>query len=340
MNRLRFYDLLTSRFPEVIGACAGDIPVVAAKANEAQLRLITAEEQPDEGFFGTYARMAFTVTTANPYITTPRGVARMTVIDICKKPVMIRNEWYEFLDFGTGLRPTGCCSPLCQNLGVFERPPVVTPVDFTPGNILRVYATDPGDIEAGKRVFFSGLDTNDARIYSLDGLARVNGKFVLLQSPFADLDTPLNVLDGIQKDITIGPVQIFGVDPVTSAQTLLVTMEAGETTAWYRRYYLNGLPRQCLCKKTIDVVCMVKLEHVPMAVPTDYTLIQSIPAFIDEARAIRMEGSDIPGAQPMAAQAHVRALKYLFGELDHYIGKQRVSITVPLFGSQPLRQVI
>jgi hypothetical protein len=261
-------------------------------------------------------------------------------MDICKRPVAIKNQWYEFMEFGTGLRPN--CRDVCGISKAFERgewsTTVVTNKDLVPPNKkIRLYPADPVDMSSGKRVLLQGLDANGVAVYSQDGLTRVDGVFYELAGPFVESDREFTKLTGIQKDQTQGPVHIFSVDTITGEETLLVILEASEEVACYRRLYLGGLPSSCCGKSTIQVVAMVKLEYIPAIVPTDYLLIQSLPALIEEAQSLRYEGIDSPVAKQMAAMHHGMALKYLFGQLDLYVGKERVSISLPLWGSDRLR---
>lgn len=337
MQRLRLADFQMRGGPEAIGQCVGNTGAYLADLNAAQERLITDPSQPDEGWFGTNGRLAFDVDQDDPYITLPRHAARLTAIDICKRPVLIRNEWYEFLDFGVGLRPGSCCeSSLCENTEVFTRTNVITPVDLTPPNKkIRVYAADSNDF--GKRVLIQGKDANGVTLYTQDGLTRADGKFLVLASPFTTSVDQFTELTGIQKDITFGPVQIYQVDTVTGVETLLLTMEPSEQTALYQRYFINGLPLTCCGDETIQVAAMCKLEYIPVRVPTDYLLIQSIPALIEEMQYGRYNRMDSPAAKQLADRHHALAIRHLFGLADHYQGKERVSINVPLWGSDGLR---
>jgi hypothetical protein len=333
---------MASRGPKAVGLCNSDIDGCAAIVNEITQRLLLDPLQPDEGWFGTWARMAFNVDHSNPYITTPRDFARITAMDVCKKPVLIRNEWYEFLDFGTGLRPAGCSgNALCENLMAFQRGgvggTVVSAYDFKPPNkIIRIYMTNAAD--AGKHVLIQGKDQSGAPVTSTDGTSVFQGEFLTLASPFVEGSEELSELTGIQKDVTVGQVQIFQVDTNTQEQSLLTIMEATEEVASYSRIFLNGLPNGCCgtgCN-SVAVEAMVKLDFVPVRVTTDYILIPCLPAYIEEAQCIRFEGMDSARAKQMAAQHHSKALSFLGGQMDHMIGKQRVSIGVPLWNQDRL----
>ena len=334
-------DVRLSRIPEAIGACRDDIATLVSTVNEAQQRLITDELQPDEGWWNTWAIMLFNLSQDDPYFTTPRGVARVTATNLCKKPVLLRNQFYEYMDFGNGIRPLGCCSTACENLGAWDRGQVVTFFDIAPPNkVLRMFLTDESDV--GKRVFISGKDAFGNIVYSQDGLNRVTGEFVELVSPFSDTTNQWTELSGIQKDITNGPVQFFEVDTVTGDDRLILQMEPGETIAAYRRYFVNGLPQNCCGdSENIQVSALVKLDFIPVVVDTDYLLIGNLAALKEECMAIRMSEMDSTEAKRGAMAHHANALRLLAGELDLYVGKEKVSITVPIFGSDKLqRQVV
>lgn len=337
-SRTRLIDFMTSRAPHAIGLCNSDVDGCAAFCNEIQQRLLSDPMQPDEGFWGTWGRMAFNVTRDNPYITAPREVARITAIDVCKRPMQIRNEWYEFLDFGTGLR--GGCGSVCEPAMAFQRGgiggTVVTAFDFKPPNkIIRIYPTNSADI--GKHVLIQGKDQFGAPVTSTDGSNIFSGEFLTLAQPFTEGSEELSELTGIQKDLTNGQVQIFQVNTDTGEQSLLTIMEASEEVSGYHRIYINNLPGACCREGIYQITAMVKLAFVPVRVSTDYLLIGNLPALIAEAQAIRMESMDSASSKQQAAQYHAKALSFLGGELDHFVGRQRVSVSVPLWNSDRLR---
>src|SRR5688572_9135639 len=112
MLRTRLYDLRLSRLPRVLGLCQGDIPEICQYANAAQSRLIHAAEAGNEGWFGTFAEVSFTVTQSNPYITLPREIARLEGITVCDNPIAVDNAYVQYLQFGTGrLRKDRRCDP-------------------------------------------------------------------------------------------------------------------------------------------------------------------------------------------------------------------------------------
>lgn len=338
MKRATLLDARMFGVAQAAGLCDGDNDEFIRLVNEAQQRLILDEAQPDEGFWGTWAVMAFNLTRADPYFTAPRDVARVTAINVCKLPVVLRNQFYEYLEFGNGLRPVNCCdAQICEDLASFDRGLVVAFKDIKPPNKqIRVFATDETDY--GKRVLIAYKDPFGNIIYSQDGYNRVMGEFLTLASPFVTTTSDVDQLLGIQKDETNGPVQFIEVDTVTGDTRLILTMEPTETVAGYRRYFVNGLPDTCCASETISVSALVKLDFVPVKVDTDYLLIQNLAALKEEVQGIRLSDMDSPNAKRMGNAHHAAALRLLFGELDHFVGKERVSVQVPIFNGNPLRR--
>jgi len=350
-SRLRLYDLMVDRFfQESVGYCVGDVSALADVTNRAQERLMTCREAGNDGWYGGYAEMAFNVSQTNPFITMPRGVARAIRFDMCQRPLRIQNQFYEYLQFGSGKWPKLNCnstSTICHTgpREAFRRNTAVTFTDLTtPGYGLRFYPGDAAD--AGLRVLVGCTDANAQTVYTLDGPVQVNGVFTSLGLPFVDLTLPgtsvpleLGSITAIQKDITLGPLSIYQVNLTTGDQTLLSIMEPGETVAFYTRYYLNSIPTNCCPSPVagqVQVTAMVKLDLVPARVPTDYLLIQSKEAIINEAESARLGSSDSSDGKSQAAERHRAAVRYLQGQLVHYEGKEFPAINFAPFGNQRL----
>ena len=343
MKRIRLFDMRMGRLPSVVGLCSSDISRIAQMCNSAQQRLLYCREAGDEGWHGTFAEIAFNVSQALPYITLPRNVARLQFIDACNQPVAIQNQFYEYLSFGNGRLPkqyhTCDSTSLTQCL---SRNSVPTFIDLSNSpQYLRVYSSDPAD--ATLRILMQGLDDNGNVIYSMDNGYRVEGVFVTMSKPFADAPVKFTRITGFQKDFTAGPIQIFQVDPITGVEVLLVTMEAGEQTAWYRRYYLDELPCGCCPSPTSTTTCplvqvtgIAKLEPIPVQVDTDYFLLQNEEALIEECQSVRYSEMDTLAAKQMSAERHQAAVRYLGGELVHYYGKDSPALIFSPFGTARL----
>jgi len=351
MQRLRLYDCRVSSLPTSVGLCQSDKAGVAEVVNSAQRRLLYCKEAGEESWWGTWAEVQFTVSRTNPYVTLDNTIARIEYADICTRPVEVNNQFVEFLRFGNGRLPKlfrqGHCG--CFRPALYSRNNSPTFTDLSsPPQYLRAYATDSSDY--GKRVMISGTDSNDNKIYTQDFFERAQGQFQVLETPFTQWPMTFNSITGIQKDVTNFPVQIFQADPTTGEQVLLVTMQPNETTAWYRRYYFNNLPFNCCtftgpnpCSpvtpaESVQINAIVKLEFQPVVADTDYCLIQNLEALKEEAMAVRYSTMDSAESKQLAAIKHKEAVRYLNGELAHYLGIDSPAINVAVFGSARLEK--
>lgn len=346
MPRLRLYDVRNSRAAQAVGLCQGNIADIAQQVNDAQQRLLFCREAGDEGWWGSWAEMAFLVNSANPYITTPREVARIEMMTLCNRPIQIRNAFYEYLTFGNGkmpkTRPWCDCTDFPQT---YTRNNSVTFADLTsPPQMLAVELTDPAD--ADKRVLLQGWNNLDVPIHSQDVLQEVEGVYVVLALSRTICTNPdgsvvlFNKITGIQKDLTNGQVKIWQVDPTTGAAALLLTMEPSETVAGYRRYFLNPVPKNCCdvtsTGTTLTVSALVKLELIPVMADPDYLLIGNLQAIIEEMQSLRYSTMDTASSKQMEQIKHHQAVSYLNGEIVHYQGRDKPSFTFRPYGSARL----
>lgn len=343
-NRLRLFDFRNSRLPGLIGACSSDIVTIRNNVNSAQERLIMAKEAGDEGWNGSWAEIAFTLNRNTPYFTAPREVARLEVMTICNRPIVIHNQFFEYLRFGNGRMPQcptwSRCLRLTESYG---RNNAITFNDMaSTSQYLRAYATDPADL-SGLRIFFQGLDNNNNVIYSQDGLFEVQGVWLNFTAPFVQTPMLFNKITGIQKDVTSGPVRIFEVDPQTGNQNLIHTMEAGEQVASYRRYFFDKLPFACCpdpspIPQAIPITALAKMEPIPVVADTDYLILTSKEAIISECESMRYEGIDTPTSKAMAQFHHKQAIGYLNAELTHVNGLNLPDVQYKPYGSARLER--
>jgi len=321
---------------------------MALAINAAQNRLMFAKESGDEGWYGSFAHALFNVDPTNPYLPTGREIGRIEVATVCKTPVNIQNPFYEFLEFGNGYQPRFSCFGRrgCPEMQVYDRGEFPTFKDLAgKARIIRVRAVNPLDTSGDKSVFIAGTDSSDETIYTLNVTDNVQGVFVPVLPPFSDAPMTFNSITGIQKDVTLGQINFYDVDPVTGDETLLVTMKPTETVASYRRYFLNGLPRSC-CPlvtdangvKLVQVDAIVKLNVLPVTVDTDYLILQNEEAIILEAQSMRYSTMDGLDSKAMAKDSHKQAIGLLQGELAHYLGLDKPAISFHPFGSASLER--
>ncbi len=336
---------MASGGPELIGLCSTDTAGCAAAVNRSTQQLMFAPEVGDSGWVGSFAEIAFTATQEDPFITTPYDVGRIQDLDLCTFPIPVSNQYAEYLRFGYGRWPkrTGTCGTnarQCAPLQAFDRGRFPTFSDvIPPDKIIRVYLTDAGDV--GKRVLLQSLDGNDQPRYSLDGTVEVTGDFLTLVSPFVDSPATVNKVTGVIKDLTLGPISFYEVDTTTLDERLILTMQPGETTASYRRYYLSGLPRNCcnLPESTsteVQLTAMCQIAYVPVRVTTDWLGIPNVEALINKCQSIRFDGMDVPNASVKSAEFHRKAIRLLQGQSVHEYGKTDPAVRFSPFGCSPL----
>ncbi len=350
MNRPCFKDFRTqvAAYAQSVGSplgiCVNNIPSLVGLVNISTEQLINDPNAPDEGWWGGWAKMLMNITPNLRFttITLPRGVARVIVMDVCQRPTKVQNGYYEFLDFGEGLQPKLCgpnttttCNGFTQTYDRDTTP--VLGVQNTNPQFIRVFPTDSRDV--GKSVIVQGKDQNGNVILATDpvSLQPILGEILTLTLPFVQsVNQFANPLTGIEKDSTYGPITIMQVDPVSGTAAALSSMEPSETSAAYRQYLINNLPCNCCAnaQATVQVTVMAKLEYVPIASDPDYLLIPNVPALIAQCESIRYSAMDNVKALAMADKKHTDALRLLFGQLDHVLGKERPAITVPLFGTR------
>lgn len=342
MPRLRLFDVRQSRLPSAVGLCKSDLAGIAAITNSAERKLMLSKAAGDTGWYGSWARMVFTADQTAPFVTVPRGVARIINMDLCREPVAIQNEFFEFLEFGNGLMPRQLCQGCSPDRfkQVYSRGEVPTFRDIDPGQYVRVIPTDPTDI--GQRVLLQGLDTNNRTIISEDVLNQVNGIYIVLTFPFIQTPMAFNKITGIQKDYTSGPVQFQQADPVTAATVPLLEMQPGELVSGYQRYFVNGMPANCCTgsglPSPVQMTCMAKLDHIDVAVDQDYYVLHNLEALIAECQSIRYSEMDSQAASVKEAQKHKEAISLLNGELVHYLGTDVPAVEFSPWGSADLRK--
>lgn len=336
--RVTVQQVLDSRIPKSVGLCSTNLPEICSLANEAIQRFLL--ESPETGWWQEWEKIVFNVERSSPYLTLPSRFARAVGFDVCRTPVSIANEWWEFLEFGIGLQTTCSAKDACGRFGAFDRGVSPTAYDLTPTNqYLRVYVTDQRDI--GRKILLSkALDQNGNGIYQQNGLAGVDGAMLAFASPFVTTAFIVTKFSSIVKDQTYGDIVVKQVDATSGTEVLLARIGPDETIPQYRRYLFSGLPCGCCTcpnnSSQVQVTAMCKVEFAPVKRPTDVLLIGNLPALKAEMESIRLGEQDSGRAQQLAALKHQQAIQFLNNELRNYTGGDNPAINVSLFGSARL----
>lgn len=339
--RTTFRQLRLSRFPRTLGLCSNNVPEIAAAANECQQRLIN--DAGETGWWGGWAKVAFTASMVNPYITLPPQYARAIGFDVCRFPIRIQNEFYEELDAGIGLRGPNNCVDRCAPKEAYDRGTFPTMIDLAGNNqLLRVYITDPADV--GKRILISNArDQNGNGIYTQDGAQSVNGFYLQFEDPFVTSTFTVTSFQNISKDQTVGDIILKQVDASSGNEVTLSRYAPNEENPACRRYYLSQLPFGC-CNPTftagpVVITAMCKYEFVPVETDTDFLIIGNIPAMIEEGQAVNYSSMETPTSMALETRHHARAVKLLNDELRHYLGENLPAINFAPYGTARLDKV-
>lgn len=345
---------MLSMLPQELGLCNADLPQIAAYVNRAQTILIGAA--PETGWWGSWARVKFQASRCHPYLTLPREFARAINLDVCRFPIRIQNEFFEFMEAGIGLQDANKRHNWCGALEGYDRGTFPTMRDLDPANqMLQVMITDPRD--AGSRILISGLDQNGNIIYSQDGQNSVLGFYMTMQSPTVSSGFVVTKIDTVQKDATFGAVLLYQVDATTGNQVLLSRYAPDETVPSYRRYFINQLPCGCFCHTPqspcisslplsigVPITAMCKLEYIPANRETDFLIVPGSPVgmegLIAQCKAIRYSGMDAANSIGFKAAANSDAIKALNRELQHYLGVMRPAVNYAPFGTAKLNRAL
>lgn len=279
--------------------------------NEATQRLLMG---PDR-WWDVHHKLAINVT--NGCVTWPRDVANIESIALCGVPMTIRNEWFEFLESGYGVR---CCDAQCENQ-MFDRGSAVTFKDIRHGYTIKL-VTQKAE-EEGLEMGFLGYDCqgNWIRTQDASGTYR-DGVWVPIpispNAPYTgQVQFALAGITGIIKPKTNGYINLYDYNLISGDSQKIGVYEWDETRPSYRRCLIGGIPDDCT--KTVTV--MYRQEYKPVENDNDFLLIANIPALSSMMQAVKLYRQN----QMQLASGHeAKAYQILDREVAHYIGNGTV----------------
>lgn len=308
----------SSGIQTILGICPTDARFTGY-VNRAQKALLERGR-----WWGTIVREQLCVNKG--CLTWPRHVATIESVALCKEPIPIFNQWYEFQGNSDGILPNDCaCS-----LGMVDRGMAVT-FDEISGTdkLLRFYHTVAADV--GKKILVQGYDANNIFIRTVIDGVMSDGFQMTLTSPFVDSTFTVTRITGIQKPLTDGLVRLYQVDQTSGDEIPLGLYEATETKPWYRKTFLSNLCHLCTgsgCTlKQVNVI--VKLEYIPARVDTDWLIIPNLEAIRTMIQSMKKREDNLELESLALEKAAIRELNH---ELRTHTG-DRVSINVPIFGN-------
>lgn len=341
-SRINLADIKASRIPKALGVCADDARLIEF-INEAQERLLSKGL-----WYGSFGR--FRICVDGGCITLPPQLATLESVALCGMPVSVRDEWFEFLDNGMGMRGTentgcGCSSsssssgatitgPGCCGEEALKRGYACTYKDIIPTgkkvNLVCDLATD-----VGKEVLVLGYDDNGNWIRTDQGGTIKDGEIILLaQSAGTTSTSYFSSVNDIQlPDDMDGQSWIYEYDVSAATRRLIGKYEYFETRPHYARYFLPGVrPQSCgedsCCQTAVDV--MGKMEYIPVKVDTDYLIISCIPALKEMAVAVSQaeKAPDPITKNQIILSGETMAIRELDAQLRHYRGNVQTGINI------------
>jgi hypothetical protein len=334
--RTTYQDLQNSRIPASLGVGIND-PRLLQWTNEAMERLLYMGK-----WWGTVAR--FNICATNGCITLPRQIATIEAVNVCGHPVPVRDFWYEFLANGFGTRESqttpnggGCCG---GGGGMSEaisrgRFPVFT--DIT-GSTSKLHFVCDVSTDAGKQVLLLGYDANGNWIRTMQNGAYADGEMIALAQGAGTTSVNFfTVITDLQFQSAMdGQSWLYALDTTTALLTMLGHYQYDEPHPSYARYYFPGInPKTGTTGcNTVKVEIVGKLDFIPVKVPSDYLIIQNLPALKEMMSALKKSENqaDSTAANNIIAGGMATAMEMLDKQLDHYLGSGR-TIGINVVGS-------
>jgi len=311
--RINFATAKNSRIPQFIGVNSTDDKFKQV-VNEAQRRLVRSGL-----WWGTYQTYQIFLSSSGA-LTWPRQVAAIEAIAINDSPITVRDQWFQYLQTGWGIRSSTTSS---DELQLIDQGTAVVFEDITDTDTyLRVYS-DVAE-SASSRILIQGYDENGTYIRTLDGGEYVDGEYVTISTTPTQTTNKFTSVTGIIKPVTNGPVRLFKRDK-DLIDTAIGYYEADETTPSYRRSIIPGLSQApaydqgstsspIISARKIDAV--VKLDPIDVSGDNDWFVIHNLEALKMACKAVVLEEAENPSADAYWN----KTLTVLRNELEHYEG--------------------
>lgn len=307
--RITFGDVKNSRLPKVLGLapCSSEFMEIVS---EAQQRILTGPEV----WWEAYQKYSFAVTSG--YITWPRQIAAIISVALDSTPVPIRNEWFEYLESGYGIR--SATNNPGNGLDLVDRGTMCTfkDLDLT-GNpkTLKLYSSVS---ETPLQHFIvMGYDADGVWVRTQEDGSWVDGEYLDVPTSSVTPTTSSknwSSITNIVKPETNKALYLYEYDATADTQRLIGTYESDETRPSYRRTYLSGLPDELT--DCCTVTAQVRRELLPIRGDNDLLIIGNLPAVKEMAIAIqkRERGNLIE-----AANHEAKAFELMDREVGHYV---------------------
>lgn len=333
--RITLGDAKNSRLPSQIGACPTDARFLQL-LNEATERLLICGM-----WWGTVQKWRFCATDG--CVALPSQFATLEAVAVCGRPISVRDQFYEFLENGFGIRGSNvtnttqgttspCCggvSGVCGAAEALYRGHYPTFADIQPtGKQLQLVCDKITDV--GKTVLCLGYDDNNNWIRTTQNGVVADGEVVALQQGSGTISVNnFSVVTDLQPPQNLdGQWWLYEYTVATAAQRLIGQFQYFDIRPYFGRYFFPSIFPQTTtggtCRQVL-VEALVKLEFIPVKNDTDYLIINSLPALKEMMMALS-KAEDEPDAirkVQIVSAGQTIAKQILDQQLDHYLGSGR-----------------
>jgi hypothetical protein len=183
---------------------------------------------------------------------------------------------------------------------------------------IKLYPRNPVDV--GKKVLLQGYAGGEW-VRNTYGGVPIDGEYVTLALPFGISVAVFDpgALTAVQKDATAYNVLAYAFDPVTATEEPIADWQPDEVTPQYRVSRIPHLGHRNVntgALNTGTINALVKLEHIDVALDTDWLILQNLPAIKYGMHARQLNEHD----QAAAAVEMQNALVALNHELRTHDG--------------------
>jgi hypothetical protein len=293
-------------YGKIKSACAKVSNLPASDARVLDLVNRAMERLIHEGqWVGTVARYA--VCTNQKCLTWPREIETILGASLCDVPILVRGQFYEFLENGPGVLSGERCEP---SLTLVDRgnAPAFDDVPGT-GYKLAIYAD--GSEAAGLKVLVRYYDLNGNKVYTNDGGTIIEGEKLSIPAAGNYTYSTYEVLPNGLYDYKISDSSLFP----------LAYYQPDEEIPVYRRSYIPNLESSGGSCDTTRVTIIGKLRFIPAIDDNSILIIQHADAIRLAVQAVYKEETN---NLQEAALYWSMAIKCLNDQLRHYRGTGQV----------------
>jgi len=241
--------------------------------------------------------VTYAICVNNGCLTWPREIDTIEAVVACDLPLIIRNEWFDFLDSGPGPAVENSTAPAAT---LIDRGQAIAFDDITTtGYKLAVWCD--GNEAAGAQILIRYYDSNGNKVYSTVGGTLEEGEFLTLPPAGNYVYSSKEVLPNgwyfVKKPQTLRQVRVYAYKIAGGTTFPLAYYEPDEEVPVYRRSLIVGLSNQgtttggsCSSK---SVIVRAKLRFIPAFNDNSVLPIPHVDAIRLAAQAIRKEENNM-----------------------------------------------